>query len=138
MALIEINLNPSKRDLKWFGGLALVFFGVLGGLAYFGSSTATPAFVLWAIGLLFCLIYYAVRPLQLVLYRGWLKLFQPLGWLIAHTLFAFIYFVVFVVIGLCLRVVRYDPLRIRRDSDAKTYWAKHGAETDPARYFRQF
>jgi hypothetical protein len=138
LALIEINLNPSKRDLKWFGALALVFFGVLGGLVYFGSSTTTPALVLWSIGLVFCLVYYAVRPLQLVLYRGWLKLFQPLGWLIAHVLFAFIYFVVFLVIGLGLRVFRYDPLRMRRDSSAKTYWVKHGAETDPSRYFRQF
>ena len=29
MALIEINLEPSERDLKWFGALALVFFAIV-------------------------------------------------------------------------------------------------------------
>jgi hypothetical protein len=138
MALIEINLNPSKRDLKWFGALALIFFGILGAIAYSASTTTTLALILWSIGLLFCLAYYAVRPLQLVLYRGWLKVFQPVGWLIAHTLFAFIYFVVFTAIGFCLRILRYDPLQRSRPPGAKTYWEEHPLETDSSRYFRQF
>jgi len=138
MALIEINMNPSGRDLKWFGVLALVFFGVVGAIVYSAASTAVAAVVLWSIGVTLCVVYYAIRPLQIVLYRGWLKLFQPLGWLIAHTLFGLIYFVAFTFTGLGLRAVRYDPLHRRRDPNAKTYWAAHETATDSARYFSQF
>jgi hypothetical protein len=138
MALIEINLNPSARDLKWFGVLALAFFIILGALAYSVGTAAGLAIILWSIGLAFFVVYYAVPPMRLVLYRGWLRLFQPIGWLISHALFGAIYYVVFTLIGFCLRVFRYDPMRRRRDPAAKTYWAEHGAETDSSRYFSQF
>ena len=32
MAMISINLNPSRRELRWFGLLVLLFFGLIGGL----------------------------------------------------------------------------------------------------------
>jgi hypothetical protein len=136
MALIEMNFNPSKRNLKWFGALALAFFGILGGLVW--SASGTAAVTLWVVGLAFCLIYYALGPMQLVLYRGWLRTFQPLGWLIAHTLFGFVYFIVFTLIGFGLRVFRYDPLHLRRTPGARTYWTRHVPQPGAARYFRQF
>lgn len=138
MALIEINMNPSKRDLKWFGVLALVFFIMVGGFVHSVTNSVGPAVGIWTFGLVFCLVYYAVRPMQLVLYRGWLKLFEPLGWLIAHAIFAIIYYGAFTLIGFGLRIFRYDPMRRNRDPDAETYWVEYPADTDSSRYFRQF
>ena len=30
MAIIGINLNPTPRELKWFGAIVLVFFALIG------------------------------------------------------------------------------------------------------------
>lgn len=137
MALIELNLDPTGRELKWFGAVALAFFGLIG-LVVYAAELHAVASALWSIGIVFFLVYYAVPPARIVLYRGWLKLFHPLGWVIAHVLFGFIYFVVVTLIGFALRLARYDPLQLRRPKGADTYWAKHDAETDSSRYFRQF
>lgn len=137
MALIELNLDPTGRELKWFGAVALVFFGLIGWVVH-ALELPAVAVTLWSIGVVFFAVYYAIPPLRIVLYRGWLKLFHPLGWLIAHVLFGFIFFVVFTLVGFGLRLTGYDPLRLRRPKDAGTYWAEHGAEADSSRYFRQF
>jgi hypothetical protein len=138
MALIDINLNPEKSELKWFGLLLLVFFGLLGGIIFWINSESAVPPILWSVGLSVCVIYYAVKPLRLTLYRVWMKLVFPLGWAISHLLFGIIYYLVLTPVGLLLRLFRYDPLRRRRDENAQTYWSEHGSETDPGKYFKQF
>jgi hypothetical protein len=138
MALIEVNLNPGKSELKWFGLLLLVFFGVLGGIVYWINSESAVPPILWSIGLAVCVIYYAIKPLRLPLYRAWMKLIFPLGWAISHLLFGFIYYLVLTPVGLLLRLFRYDPLRRRRDENVQTYWAERSSEKEPGRYFKQF
>lgn len=138
MALIDLNLNPSHRDLRWFGVLGLLFFLLAGGFVAYFTAMTVLAVVLVAIGTAFCLTYYAVRPLRLVMYRGWLRLFQPVGWLISHALFAMIYFVVFTSIGLILRLAGHDPMQRRRNASSSTYWRAHEPPPDASRYFRQF
>lgn len=138
MALIEINLNPNKSELKWFGLLLLAFFGLLGGIIYWVNSESAVPPILWSVGLVVCIIYYSLKPLRLPLYRAWMKLISPLGWLFSHFLFGIIYYLLLTPIGLILRIFRHDPLRRRRDENAKTYWVEHSTETDPSRYFKQY
>ena len=47
MALIEINLDPSNRDLKWFGVLAFVFFLLIGNFVYWATTATGIAYALW-------------------------------------------------------------------------------------------
>ena len=92
MALIEINLDPSNRDLKWFGVLAFVFFLLIGNFVYWTTTATGIAYALWIAGSLFCTVYYFLQPMRKIMYRGWLRFFQPLGWIIGHALFAIIFF----------------------------------------------
>ena len=41
MALIEINKNPSKADLKWFGLIFLLFFALVAGIVFYFKRTWT-------------------------------------------------------------------------------------------------
>ena len=138
MAIIEINFNPSKRELQWFGGLMLLFFGLVGGLVYLFSASVSVTALLWTVGLVLCAVYYAVTPMQRVLYTGWMRAVQPIAWTVSHLLFGIIYYVVFTSTGLVLRLVGHDPLNRRMLPQAQTYWVEHRAATRPSQYFRQF
>ena len=137
MALIEVNLNPSKQELKWFGLIILVFCALVGGIVWRTGMAPQAASAIMAYGAVLCVAYYAVAPLRLPMYLGWMRLVFPIGWVLSHLLFGAIYFLTLTPIGLIMRLIGHDPLRRHRPSSAVSYWMKRPA-ADPDRYFRQF
>ena len=137
MALIEVNLNPSKQELKWFGLIVLVFFALVGGIVWWAAMAPRAASAIVAFGAMLCVAYYAVAPLRLPMYLGWMHLVFPIGWVLSHLLFGVIYFLILTPIGLTLRLTGHDPLRRHRPTIAVSYWTERPA-ADLERYFRQF
>ncbi len=137
MALIKVNLNPSKQELKWFGLILLVFFALVGGIVWWTAMAPRAASAIVTFGAVLCVTYYAVAPLRLPMYLGWMRLVFPVGWVLSHLLFGAIYFLILTPIGLTMRLIGHDPLRRRRPSSAVSSWTERPT-ADPARYFRQF
>ncbi len=138
MPVLEINREPSRRELLWFGGLLSSFLALLGVVVYWRFSAGTAARVLWALGPLVALLYYGVPPLRKPLYLAWTYAVYPLGWVVSHLLLAIVYYLVLTPIGLILRLSGRDAATRRFDPDAKTYWIKRQPVHDPARYFKRF
>ncbi len=137
MALIEVNLNPSKQELKWFGLIMLVFFALVGGIVYGTFTAPRVASAIVAFGAALCVVYYVVAPLRLPMYLGWMRIVFPIGWVLSHLLFGAIYFLIVTPIGLTMRLIGHDPLRRHRPSNTVSYWVERPA-ADLDRYFRQF
>ncbi|RMD81653.1 MAG: hypothetical protein D6815_11195 [Candidatus Dadabacteria bacterium] len=137
MAMIEINWNPGRRELRQFAGLWLAVFGALGGWKLYASAAAAG----WpwlgaavAVGLPGLVWPALVRPL----YVAWMALAFPIGWTVSHLLLALIYYGVVTPIGLVLRLRGVDPMNRRFEPEATTYWVEHRTGDDKSRYFRQF
>jgi len=136
--MIEINKNPSPRELRWFGVGLLAFAALVSALiSWRTNSTTGPRYVL-AIGALVALVYYAVPPLRRSMYLAWMYAAFPIGWVVSHAVLAAVYYLVVTPIGLAMRVVGRDPLNRQFDRSAPTYWIPHDPGTDVKRYFRQF
>jgi len=138
MAIIDINLNPSKRDLKWFGSILFLFFLLIGGVVYWQSDNTGIANALWVIGAVLGAVYYLLRPLRRPIYLGFMYLVYPIGWILSHLMFSFIFYVLVTPIGLIMRAIGYDSMQRRLDVKAPTYWIKRDSDIEPSRYFRQF
>jgi hypothetical protein len=137
MALIAVNWNPSRTELRQFAGIWLGFFGLVGYLARSQAGPSTASFAIWVvaavvggIGLLWPSM---IRPL----YVGWLTAAQPIGWAVSHLLLVFIFYGIIAPIGWLARCLKHDPMRRTFDRSASTYWEPHNPAGDPARYFRQ-
>jgi len=139
MALIEINRNPTTREIRQFAlfWLPALCFLVAGWLCY--RLAAWPA----AAGLVGCGLLSGVvgvlRPrwMRIVL-MGWMWAAYPIGWTVSHLLMASIYYLVVTPIGSIMRLAGRDPLARKFDRNAETYWTPRAENVDPARYFRQF
>lgn len=137
MAMIDINWNPSRRELRQFAGLWLCVFGLIGAWKLYGSSgvagwpLVVAAAALGVPGLIWPIV---LRPV----YVAWMGLAFPIGWTVSHLLLAVIYFGVITPIGLILRATGTDPMQRRFEPDAATYWVEHRTGDDKSRYFRQF
>ncbi len=138
MALIDINWKPTTRELRVFAVLWLVFFGLLG--VWMFSRDSSPALVgsLWGVALTGGVLGMAWPGLLRPVYRLWMVLAFPIGWLVSHLILALVYFGILTPIGLLLRLAGHDPLRLKPDRSIASYWCERPTETDTDRYFRQF
>jgi Saxitoxin biosynthesis operon protein SxtJ len=73
-----------------------------------------------------CLIVLALVRAQSLsgLNRAWTKLGLLLFKVVNPVVLALIYLVTIVPIGLIMRACGHDPLRLKRDPSASTYWVK--------------
>lgn len=138
MSLIELRINPTARDLKWFGLILLAFFGLVGVLAWRATGSLVWPQRIWSAAALVSLAYYAARPLRRPMYVGWSYATYPIGWVVSHTLLAVVFFGIFTVVGLLMRLFGYDPMTRRFDRSARTYWVRHEDQSDVSYYFRQY
>ena len=138
MAVIEINRNPSRRDLLWFGLLLPVFFAIVGAVVWRRTGALTPATAVWAAGGTVSALFALWPASRRRIYVGWMYAVYPIGWTVSHLLLGVVYFVVITPVGLALRVLRRDPLERRRDRAAATYWVRHNPADSIKRYLRQF
>ena len=135
--MIEINRNPSRRDLLVFASILPVFFGLAGALAWRTGSTAS-AELLWAVGIVVSLAAFAAPAARRGLYVGWMYATYPIAWTVSHVILAAIFFLVATPIALMLRAIGRDPMQRRLDRAAGSYWVLRQQRRGGGRYFRQF
>ena len=134
MTLVEINWRPTDRQLRQFGAICLVglplvawvwgaHWQVIGGLAAAGLALAAAG---WA----------APQSLKWV-FLGLTVLAAPIGMVIGELALLLIFFAVFLPIGLALRWTKGDPLQLKLDRQADTYWQPKPPPKNVASYYRQ-
>ena len=138
MAMVEINWNPPRRQLRQFAGLLFLFaLGLSGWLLYRGASMTTAGAVFSAIAGVATVGWFWTGLLRVV-FVAWMLLAFPIGWVVSHVLLALIYYLIFTPIGIMMKLFGYDPMRRQLDREAKTYWRPRREEDDPQRYFKQY
>jgi hypothetical protein len=138
MAVLEINWNPSSRELRQFAGLCLVIFGGLGTYWYATSGLSWWVYVTWGLAGGVGLTGLALPQAIKWVFVGWIVLAFPIGWTVSHLLLGAIFYFVFTPIGLMLRMSGHDAMRRKMDPSAKSYWVDHEQRTDHSTYFRQY
>jgi hypothetical protein len=137
MALVEVNWNPGRRELKQFALLWIGFFGLIGAYCLWANGSPSAATAFWIVAAA-GLAGYAFPNLLRPVYILWMALALPIGWVVSHLLLLAVFYLVVTPIGLMMRLVGYDPLKRQIDRSAKSYWTPHDPAADPARYFKQY
>jgi len=138
MSLIDKNRQPSPWELRSFGLLQLVFFAVVGCIAWWRLDARTAARFIWGMSLAACALYYLAPRVQRPMLRAWTAAVYPIGWTVSHLMLAATYYLAITPIGLLARLAGYDPLHRRLDPSAPTYWTPRRAVATPRRYLQQF
>lgn len=137
--MIQINRNPTRRDLLVFGGLLGLFTLLAGLAAHLVWGVPGVARWIWAGGSGLTLLHFAVPPLRRFIYLAWMAAAFPIGWTLSHLLMVVVYFGVVTPTGVLLRMLGYDPMN--RGAAAGTrasFWESYDTPKDRNRYFRQF
>ena len=137
MAMMEINWNPSRKELRQFGFLCLLFFGGIGLWRWYHAGLTLGVELLAAAAIIGGVLGAVAPQLLKWIFVGWIIAVFPIGWTVSHLLLGFIYFFILTPIGFLLKAMGHDPMNRSFDRSAGTYWSTH-EQAPVARYFRQF
>ena len=134
MKLIELNWNPTARQLRQFGGLSTIALPLVTWI--WGGS---PSLILSMLGIgaamagLGLVVPAVLRPI----FVGLSLVGIPIGMVIGELTMLLIFFGVFVPIGLFFRVIKRDALQLKIDPECNSYWQRKRPPSSVASYYRQ-
>jgi hypothetical protein len=139
MALLEPNLNPTPRELRWFVLLWFpLFFALVGFLLWLGNRSPAVSLGLVAGALSVSAIGLRVPKFALAVYLGWMYAVYPIGWAVSHLVMVFTFYAVLTPTGLLLRLTGRDPLARKDRRGARSHWQPSKSGRDVRDYLRQF
>jgi hypothetical protein len=134
----DISFNPSRKMLRQFSGLWIVFFLFL---AYWQGYLRDRPTVTWVLAILAV----TVGPLGLLapqivrpIFVAWMVVAFPIGWTISRILLAVLFYAVFTPIGFIFRLIGRDALALKPHPASETYWTPKPTAASARSYFRQF
>jgi hypothetical protein len=132
-----IQWHPPARTLRQFGWLCAIVFGGWGAKLVVTAEASSAGWGLVAVGLTAGLLGTLYPEILRPVFVGWMILVFPIGWAVSHLLLGLLFFGVFTPVGLLLRTLGKDSLRLQR-GNATSSWQDRTQETDLKRYFRQY
>ena len=138
MRLIQIDHNPSSRQLNVFGVIWLVFFAIVGAVLLKNGSSVRVATLVWGIASMVPAVGWIVPGFMRFIYIGMAYAAFPIGFVISYLIMVVVYYLVLTPIGLVMRLFGYDPMNRHFDGSADTYWCPREQDDSLNTYFRQF
>jgi hypothetical protein len=145
--IVRLNLRPDRKQLREFGWVALVAFGILGGVVLwrgglfglsFGERATAVAYGLWALGAVSALLSLLWPTGNRPLFVALSAIAFPIGWVLSHAVLGIFFYLVLTPVGLLFRLIGRDPLERAFDPERKSYWVDLPEVRDKREYFRQF
>jgi hypothetical protein len=134
MAIVEINWNPTNRQLRQFGVICLFAIPLLGWI--WGVELRTLGW-LGFVGLVLALVGViapkALKPVFLAL----TVVTTPIGMVLGEVVMLLVYMGVFLPIGMIFRLAKRDALQLKLDRQASTYWQPKQQPRDVSSYYHQ-
>jgi len=145
--IIDLNLNPDDRTLKWFGFVSLGAFGLLAYCAlretWMFSCGLGEARTPLAIGLAWLALVPACASIfrpraNRCMYVGISVLAYPLGLAVSYLIMGLLFFGLLAPTGAVLRMHGKDPLQRKVSPDRRSYWVMARPRRSKRSYLRQF
>lgn len=136
--MIDLNLNPNRKELRQFSVALIVATALVGGLLWWKLGPNPWSQGLWIggpiAGLLGLVVPIAIKPLFIALS----VLAFPIGLVIGTLALAMVYYGLVTPIGLFFRIIGRDSLNRKFDPNASSYWIRRHPRPGAGRYFQQF
>ena len=135
--MISVQWNPERKQLRQFAAIWFpAFCGLLGWIV--GAKTGQWGTVqtVWFVCAVQAVLGAVYPPAIRLVFVGLILLTYPSGWVVSHLLLGAIFYLLFLPIGLVLRMTGHDPLQLKVPT-TNSLWKTPVGKTDPASYLRQ-
>ena len=135
--LKHFHWHPNRDELRRFAVSTLVGFGVLGTMVAWRNHHVTAStFLLWSAGVALALGA-MTPPFGRAVYLAVYLPATAMGYVVSHLILMLLFFVVFLPLGLLLRLTGQDLLLLRH-YPGQSMWTDRALATNPNRYYHPF
>jgi hypothetical protein len=121
--MIELKIKtPNIQELRSFALTISVALGIVGALVLWRRGPI--GFIFIAIGAVILLAGLVWPKSLIILYKAWMTLALVLGFIMSHIILALVYYLVLSPIGLFMKMLGKDPLTLKFNPKASSYWVK--------------
>jgi hypothetical protein len=139
MSLVKINWNPTNKELRQFGWIAIIAMSLIATLCYYVKHVELKyCAVIFYIGVVIFIISLISLKLTKYIYVGMSAATFPIGMCISFIVMAIFFYIVITPIGLIFRLFGRDSMKRRFEPEKESYWILHKQNENLRRYFRQF
>jgi hypothetical protein len=132
-------LKTGTAALRSFAKVMAVFFAVLTGLsAYKNGGLVTGGVVTGSIATAFAAAGLLAPSLLKPLFIVWMKFGEVMNFVMTRVVLGLVYFVAITPMAIVRRALGYDPLKMKLDRTAATYWQKREGPGGPDHFNRAF
>lgn len=132
-----MNNSNASEELRTFAFTLSCALGFLGGVVLWRKGET--GFLLWIIGILIFSVGLLKPRLLGPIHRGWMGMSFVMGFFMTHLILVLMYYLVFTPMAFVMRTLARDPLRLKHDRNAKSYWLKRPrTEFTRERYEKMF
>lgn len=141
----EINWKPQQADLKKFAWSLIIGFPCIAIVFYLAKwfhtqSLPAPQFflLLGGIGALLGVVCMVVPIIARPLYFVWYGLAACIGLVMANLIFTLMFYLIFLPMGIVMRLLGRDPLNLRWKREVKSHWQDAPSQPSAESYFSQY
>ena len=134
MKLVEVNWQPSNRQLRQFGMICLFALPLI---AWFWGAGRDAITVFAVIGGILATVGIVLPRLLKPMFVALMVVTTPIGIVVGEIAMVLIYFGCFLPMALLFRVVGQNPLQLKLDPSSTTYWQAKKKTGSVASYYRQ-
>jgi hypothetical protein len=138
MTWSDVTRPPKPSVVRQFGGVCLVVFGVLGLYLALKQGRTTLGYSLVGFGAVSAVLGAVAPNLFRWVFTAFMLAAFPIGFVVSQVMLAFLFFVVFLAVGVFLRLRGWDAMVRKRQPAGASYWQDKATPADPKRYLRQY
>lgn len=132
----KLNLNPSSKDIRLFGLVLLIGFGIIGALA-FKHGKHSLAETMWKGSGAICVLALVWPKGARPFYWVWMRLGLVIGFVMSRVVLTLIFYGVVTPIALFFKFKKRDELNLKKPSGL-SFWLDHPVITDKKYYEHLF
>lgn len=133
--LVEMNWQPSTRQLRQFGVGCLIVFPLL---VWFWGAESFWITIAATVGLAIAMLSWFSASVVRPLFIGLSLLAIPIGMVVGELMLILLYAGVFLPIGMLFRVLGRDALHRKLDPSATSHWSEKKTPSGVRSYYQQF
>lgn len=114
------NSNGVDKELRSFAFTLSCALGFLGGLVLWQKGET--GYLLWVIAMVILSLGLLKPRLLRPIHKGWMGISFLMGFFMTHLILALLYYVVITPVAFVMRALGKDPLRLKHDRNAVSYW----------------
>ena len=121
---------PGTQELRSFGLIMAVFIVLIFGLFMPWVMSWNTGYIPWVLSLLFVVMALLLPAFLAPVYAAWMKIGGVLGRINTFIILLLVYILLFIPMGIILKLCRYDPLQRRFDPNQESYRVVREANLD--------